>query len=140
MAEVIAEVLTKSQQDDLKRKQADLKLKIQAIESALHVFNSCGERHRRSKDPVIRATLLVDKLSTIVDIAMGVLLSQNADLSDDLKVRIKSTSQMVSGELDFLMDWISSPVYSPDHPFGNTMMKGSEKNFSEISVKTEHKI
>jgi len=73
--------------------------------------------------------MLVDKLCTIVDVILGYINIQNDDLPEDLKERLKNASQMVTDELNFILDWVSNPVYSFDHPYGNKIMKDFKNNF-----------
>ena len=72
--------------------------------------------------------MLVVKLCRIVDVGLGFI---NNDIPPELKERIITTSQMVTEELNFMLDWISNPVYSPDHPYGNKIMKEANKDFDQ---------
>ena len=111
------------------RKKAQLKNKITQIETLIQVLNRSVTRHKKSKDPMIRATLLVDKLCTSIDIGMAMLICNNYDFPEDLKTRMSATSSMINDEINFLLDWVCTPIYSPDHPIGNNIMKNAEKSF-----------
>ena len=114
-------------------KKRQIKEKIMMIESIIQIFNSTISRHNRSGDPTIRATMLFDKLCMITDILTCVLTNSYMmdDVSDELKERVKLTAEKLSAELSFLQDWILTPVYSPDHPYGNNIMKESARDFSQ---------
>ena len=66
--------------------------------------------------------MLVDKLCTIVDIGLGYMnTQQDNNLPDELRERITVTSQSITEELNFMLDWIS-------HPIGSNIMKNDNKN------------
>lgn len=111
------------------REERRIKDKIQGIEIALSILNNGIARHKRSGDPVLRTTMLVDKLCTIVDVGLGYINTQDDDLPLELKERMTVTSKSITEELNFMLDWISNPVYSPDHPYGNNIMKEANKEF-----------
>lgn len=106
-----------------------VKDQIKSIEIMLSLVNNGIARHKRSGDPVLRTTLLVDKLCMIVDLGLAYINTQDDDLPLELIERITATSEMVTQELNFMLDWISHPVYSPDHPYGNNIMKEANKEF-----------
>jgi hypothetical protein len=107
--------------------------KIQGIEIVLSILNNGIARHKRSGDPVLRTTMLVDKLCTIVDVGLGYINTQDDDLPLELKERMTTTSQSITEELNFMLDWIAHPVYSPDHPYGNNIMKEANINFEILN-------
>lgn len=80
------------------------------------IFN----RQRTIDDPCLRNCLFVDKLSMSLDIMIGFLNSViiEYDMPDDLKLDIANLSKIISTELTQLMDWVRSPMYSPDSSFG----------------------
>jgi len=80
------------------------------------IFN----RQRTIDDPCLRNCLFVDKLSMSLDIMIGFLNSViiEYDMPDDLKLDIANLSKIISTELTQLMDWVRSPMYSPDSGFG----------------------
>lgn len=116
--------------DEQKRKKSQLKEQIMVIEMVLGVVNNGIERHKRSVDPVMRSTLLVDKLCTIVDLGLVAMTLNHENLPDELKERMRDSADSIKKELDFLLDWISNPQYSPDHAYGNAVMKGASNNFN----------
>lgn len=111
-------------------RQERSKAKIVQIELVLGMINNGIERHNRSKDPVMRSTLLVDKLCTIIDVGLVALAMEYDDLPDELREKMKASADSLKNELNFLLDWIASPQYSPDHVYGNALMKGAQNNFT----------
>lgn len=112
--------------------------KIHMIECMLFVLNNGINRHRRSEDPVIRATLLMDKLCNFIDIGLSFLITDNPTLPEDTKEKMKKTAEEIENELNFVLDWIKSPMYSPDHCYGKFVMKESEKDFEIKAQKHNH--
>lgn len=91
-------------------------------------------RHRKLEDPTMRAVLLVDKLTTIFDTAL-IALQSDSELNDETNVKLERAFGLISEELDFLVQWVQSPVYSPDHPVGRSMMNESKNHFADVSTK-----
>ena len=118
--------------EEEKRKKS-LEEKIQQIEVLLHVLNNGISRHRRSKDPILRTTLLVDKLCSVVDVGLAYLTLNHPDIPEDLQNKMKESAGSIKEELDFLLDWISSPQYDPDHIYGQAFVTGAIKKFNENS-------
>ena len=113
------------------RKKRDLEVRIRIIETIVNIVNRGVNRQKRYEDPVLRATLLLDKLVTIVDIGIATFTGFNSDLPEPITNKVKDASQILTEELNFLMDWVTSPIYSPDHPYGNKLMKKTEEKFNE---------
>ena len=121
----------KKDEEDRKKKLLDEKS--QQIEVMLHVLNSGISRHKRSKDPIVRSTLLVDKLCAFVDVGLAFLVMNHNDIPEDLQNKMKESAGSIKDELDFLLDWISSPQYDPDHIYGQAFVTGATKKFTENS-------
>lgn len=116
-------------------KERELKDKTRQIELVLGLINNGIERHNRSKDPVMRSTLLVDKLCTIIDVGLVALVINHEDLPDELKEKMKASANSIKNELNFLLDWIACPQYNPDHVYGDALMKGAQNNFTSNAEK-----
>ena len=110
---------------DEKKETKEEREKIQRIELMLTVFERGTARHTRSKDPILRTTLLVDKLCTIVDVGIAALMIDYPDIPNNLKDRMKNSANLINDELNFLLDWISSPQYDPDHIYGKAFVEGA---------------
>lgn len=109
-----------------------IKHDVKVINAALGVCESILSRQRNIEDPTLRYSMFVDKLLMFLDIGIGLgkATLDDDDYPDELKERFEKLSEMLTNDLNSLMKWIQNPVYSPDHPYGNSMMKSSENNFN----------
>jgi hypothetical protein len=128
------------QTTDQKRKAKESAERIAQAEAFACVFERGINRHNRTGDPVLRATLLFDKLCLIADM-MSSYISSSAVDSDgneiyppELKNRIANCSKLLNTELDFILDWITSPTYSPDHPYGKHVMNSANDSFNSFAA------
>ncbi len=91
-------------------------------------------RYKNIKDPSTKFTLLLDKLCFVIDVGLAALNTyamDEKDMTPELQVELDNASKDLQIELGKLADWIQSPVYGPDHPYGNQLMKESGRNFEE---------
>lgn len=118
------------------RKEKEKKRNIAFTESLIKVVTRGISRHNRSGDPVVRATMLFDKLCLILDLFTAftsTAVIEDYDYPEEFRMKIEETSQLLHNELNFVLDWIQNPSYSPDHPYGNSIMKEAKKSFeSEV--------
>ncbi len=128
------------------------------------------KRLNKTKDPVVRYTLFLEFLRTIIESGLSIgemsleeeIYNQETEVaktqeSDDspkdqlLKARnlerlhkTQRTLEDLKHELekyfDGFSDWIAQPVYSPDHPIGHKMMRDAEKDLGEKISKKEEQI
>ncbi len=103
--------------------------KEQAIRAALSAVENNFARAQRIRDPVTRNIVFLEKLLTVGDICIGALNTYGVDFPEDLKIRSENVTKLINTQIEGLIDWIQQPIYSPDHPIGNMMMKESEKSF-----------
>lgn len=112
------------------------------------------DRIQRIKDPVLRYSLVVETMTSIIDIGLSAsLIAMENTVEDKLEnIEVSLTSEEIQkittmkegaiSEMTLLRDgiekffgqlreWISQPVYSPDHPFGNKVMNDAKAEFSE---------
>ena len=108
---------------------------IRILRGITNCLDNIFSRQRTIDDPCLRSCLFVDKLSLSLDIAMGMLQAMSEeDVPLDLQQKILNNSKIIGEELTYLMQWVRSPTYSPDHPFGNNLVnntsyyKNAEKN------------
>lgn len=94
-------------------------------------------RQRQSGDPVLRASLFIDKIATIFDIAfeMGTH-DPNIDNDESSQLKYNKAKHLINEEFIFLLEWVRSPLYSPDHPYGNRMMTNAEQDFKNLTKKS----
>jgi len=48
--------------------------------------------------------------------------------------KLENVQRSMDKLLDELSEWIASPVYSPNHPFGEKMLQESKQDYAEKSV------
>ncbi len=113
--------------------ERELQMRIAGIKSIISVLSRGINRHIKSGDPVIRSTLLFDKLCLVVDLVSALSINYNSDLPEDLIKEITEASKNLSAELDYVFNYILSPQYSPDHPYGNSIMKKSAEHFDNVN-------
>src|SRR5687767_14566970 len=118
------------EKEERERKERELADRVSIAKSFIAVFNRGLNRHVNSGDPIIRATLLFDKLCLGVDLMNAMVVNTNNDLPEDIKKEITATSEKLSGELDYVFNYILTPQYSPDHPYGNHLMQKSAEHFN----------
>lgn len=116
------------------------------------------KRVNKIKDPVVRYSTFVEQLRIIFEIGLNILKEElehdieDRDLSLDeiedekeraTKLREIQKDKQSLGIINELMenfekyfdnfsDWISQPTYSPDHPFGDKMMKEAKESFEKF--------
>lgn len=103
------------------------------IKAICETFERIMHRQVYFEDPVMRNTLLVDKLCLLVDgLTLPLtLLADKYKIDPELVERSKACMENLNKQLYILFEWINSPHYSPDHPFGHKMVKEGEKAFKE---------
>ena len=118
--------ISRKARQDMSREETEqmmLNIILTALESN---FN----RARLIKDPVTRHILFLEKLLAVKDIFVASL--DAIPMTEDTKIRSQKLCTTINGEVESLIDWIQQPIYSPDHPIGNSMMKEAEKDFSAL--------
>ena len=88
-------------------------------------------RTRRSPDPAIRHTLFVSNIITILDVIAAAAEIYSSELSLDIRDKIKNLIGEIDGDLSELLNWIQSPVYSPKHPYGESVVEACKEDFEE---------
>lgn len=112
-----------------------------SIKMMLNIYHNTMNRYKNIKDPSTKFTLLLDKLCFVIDIALAALNAytlEEKNLTPELQVELDNATRDLQNELGKLADWIQSPVYGPDHPYGNQLMQESAQNF-EKSVELNDK-
>ena len=109
----------------------------------ISIFNATIERIMKrqssSPDPATRHTIFLNNICLGLDIALASFESNSDDISEENLIRTRKNIDNFSEELDKLFQWIQSPQYGPDHPYGNTLMQENKKNFNENIIKNDNK-
>ena len=121
-----------SSAEDLKDEKKNQKEKM--MKTIALFLDRIVARQKCNKDPVLRFTLLVNNMCLGLDGLLTYMEIEADDLSPDTSEKIRKSASTLSGELDALFEWIQSPQYTPDHPFGNHVMKEAEKDLSDLSM------
>ncbi len=101
----------------------------------LRVVSSVLERiisRQKNNEPVVRYSLLVNNICLGLDGLIAYMDLEAEDLPSELSDKMKLTSTMLSDELNGLFKWIQSPHYSPDHPWGKSLMIVAEIHHQNI--------
>ena len=91
------------------------------------------------RDPVSKNLIPIYMISSILDIA-SVFISRSVDsdlLSEETMEKLTAITEILSSRLNLLIEWIQSPIYSPDNPVGNAMMGSAKKEFASASRLSE---
>jgi hypothetical protein len=124
MAQIMNDALTEQQKKDKEDREKVINMLLDAVKNNI-------SRLDQIKDPMTRHILFLEKLLTITDVLVGMTTTHTVDLSGDLKIKIANVMVVFNQHTCSLLEWIQSPAYSPDHPVGNMMMKGCEKDFDD---------
>lgn len=119
------------------------------------------KRLNKTKDPVTRYTLFLEFLRTIIESGLSIgemsleeeIYNQETEVANSQDGNVLPKDQLIKARnlerlmktqrtienlkselekyFDGFTDWIAQPVYSPDHPFGNALMKEDERNFKK---------
>ena len=91
------------------------------------------QRSRQTEDPMTRCLLFHDKLMMILDVVETAIIADSLHYTEqpDSKVadKVTETINTVRAEFEFMSSWITQPIYSPDHPYGKTLMKSAQQHF-----------
>ncbi len=116
-----------------KRKEMQRKDTEKVAKVVLNLYKNTMHRYKNTKDPATKYTLLVDKLCLALDLGMAALTAyvDEENMDSRLQEEINYVSSDLQAELGHLMDWIQSPNYSPDRPYGNQVMKDAEISYQD---------
>lgn len=134
-----------------RREKTDLEMMKMSIGVALNSL----KRLNSIEDPMLRYSLLVEGLRILMPAMMEAfkikLVNDNMELHDKMtdneivesekhllyKIKINDqtidqvdeTIHLIDKYFDGFSSWVRQPIYSPDHPYGNNIMKDSKNNF-----------
>jgi hypothetical protein len=138
--------LTKEQ---IKRKNLELRRinsEYDTMKRGIESLKRQIERQNRIKDPVIRYSVGVELVTTIFDLVLSI---GTGTMEDNTSNKLSEISHLLTVEestaitqkhdkivdemnifrtkieeyFENLREWVAQPVYSPAHPFGNSLMK-----------------
>jgi hypothetical protein len=94
-------------------------------------FELIFKRQRKIDDPCLRSCLFIDKLSTALNIAAGTAIGviSEDEMSNNIRENLSELISTLNEEFDQLTQWVRSPQYSPDHPFGHKVLEETAKQF-----------
>lgn len=115
------------------------------IESMIAIVAATRRSSNRVKncDPIVRNTLLVDRMCTIIDVSFTLLscfinnTNENLEEKDQIpQEKIKEWLRHVgkidrewNDDMNALIEYIQQPMFSPDHPKGAGLLRESKENF-----------
>jgi hypothetical protein len=116
---------------EVKRREQDRKSIIEFIDVLTSLFANITKRHDSIKDPATKYALFVDKLYLILDGACALLQThmKSLDVEEKHMDRLNVLLEKLQTEMINLTDWVLSPTYSPDHGYGQSVMKQAEKDW-----------
>jgi hypothetical protein len=103
-----------------KYNQRQIKLIVDALARTVN-------RYHNIDDPVIRYTLIVDKIHILLDVCSTMVIGNIAEdgMDDKTEDNIKKLFDTLHKDIENLEDWIKMPTYSPEHPHGNKLLNDS---------------
>lgn len=105
------------------------KTTVEIVTILVEFLESNLKRQEKMKDPVIRHTVFLEKLCMGAELGLCGLKSNVNKFPLELQVRLDAVTKLVMDKIVELEDWIQQPIYSPDHPYGNNMMKCAEGSY-----------
>lgn len=126
------------------------KISLRSVEGILNRFN-------RIKDPVLKFSMLTQILAMVIEIATnagitfieeaarnigdGPEASKLAEEQLHMVTKVEDMREEISKFFDQMTEWISTPVFSPDHPYGAALMtvckESHDKNHNNIKEMRE---
>jgi len=117
----------REREEQRKRLEEEIKNIRMGITTAENILT----RQRRNDDQIMRHTLFMDKLLTVVDIAKATVeVYFDEKYPEELKHRMLKLINSVEKDLMDISDWIKQPYLSPDHPYGKYCMEQANKSWS----------
>jgi len=107
----------------------------QYVETSLNTINNMFARLKGIPDPSTRHCLFVDKLCLLLDMSMALLQVRMKEYTPEIRNKAETTLANLQKQLQELFEWLQNPVYSPDHAFGNMVMKNAEEEMKEVGKK-----
>jgi hypothetical protein len=90
--------------------------------------------YREIEDPVLRYSLLVDKLAIMLHIVVGLIEVHAPTTPGPQQLQYQNLVTGLRSDMKDLSAWIQHPVYSPDHPFGRNLMLQSGAELASVAA------
>nr|QBK86637.1 MAG: uncharacterized protein LCMAC102_04330 [Marseillevirus LCMAC102] len=87
-------------------KEGREKNQTQVIKTIVGLSDRILRRQQSFQDPVVRFSLLIDKLCLILDVGVAIVEVYADDMEPKLQEKIKSSSRNLSKELDDMFEWL----------------------------------
>lgn len=104
------------------------------IRAMINSINNMFSRQKQIDDPVVRYSIFVNTLSMSLDIMLGVVSSilhdEKYPYSEDILLQTQKVTKIVQDELVNLMNYVRSPSYSPEAPFGKSLVENMSNKFN----------
>jgi hypothetical protein len=100
-------------------------------EGFCNTINNMTRRYKSIPDPMLRHSLVLDKFLIFTDLMAGMMesKSENWNLPESLKIKMRCALENTRAELNSLSEWVISPIFSPSHPFGEKIMMTASRDF-----------
>jgi len=105
--------------DEERRKEDDRK----QLDALLGVATAVMSMYEAHEDPVIRHTLFLDKINILLMAGLAMFQTMGPKFTPEQQVKVTELATMFNREIKSLSDWVLSPTYSPDRPFGQNLMR-----------------
>lgn len=121
-----------SNTDDEKRKQDDIEHTENIVASIVNVIDNSFDRISKYNDPVTKHIVFVDKIIMFLDFMNSMVKSEINNINPILIDKLNKSFDKIRKQFDLLTDWIQSPHYDPDHPYGKKLMELSEQDLNHV--------
>ena len=125
--------MNRYQEDETKKKQHQ---QIRLANILLGTLENMLNRQENVKNPVVRYTLMVDKMCIITNLIISSLqtfIIDDSDPTSDINSRITNIEEKLNKEFNNLIDYIQQPDYAPDSAFGHKLMEQASENFNQLT-------
>lgn len=113
------------------------KSELQISRGVILAQTKCLNRLKHISDPCIRISSFLERILFIIEIGTSILESMdNEVLLPELKAMSSDISNLFQREIDILIEYISTPHTSPDHPCGRKLMEAGQQSWDSHIMDT----
>lgn len=111
------------------------------IKGVIDVVKASINRDRRIKDPMVRNMMFLKNLTLLLDAGAiaATAISTEMELDESNQREINNLNKMINEGITALMNWIQNPIYGPNHPYGEQMMKNAQEDYKINEVEMYEK-